>query len=85
MTYIFIVNEQTTIKKSTKGCILLFLCKGDLGRITYCYSYYNALLLNRIWPEIEKIILEEIDLQHNTVWFSVESSTVYAQKIFRQH
>ena len=56
--------NQNTIDRWTKGCILPFLKKGDIG-ITKNYrgktltsiaaKIYNALLRNRIEPKIEKI------------------------------
>ena len=59
------VNKLSTIDWWTKGNILAFLKKGDLG-ITKNYrditltpttsKIYNALLLNRIEVKIEKIL-----------------------------
>ena len=59
------VYKQNTIERWTKDCILPFPKKGDLGR-TKNYRYItltsradmidNALLVNHIKPEIEKII-----------------------------
>ena len=54
-----------TIERWTKGCILLFPKDGDLGivknfrgiiLISMVAKVYNALLLNCIEPEIEKIL-----------------------------
>ena len=53
------------IEKWTKGCILPFHKKGNLGitknyrgitRTAIAAKIYNALLLNHIQPEIEKIL-----------------------------
>ena len=58
------VYNQNTIDRCTKGCILLFLKKGDLGiaknyqgktLTSIAAKIYNALLCNRIEPKIEKI------------------------------
>ena len=59
------MNEQNTIEKCTNGLIFPFLEKGDL-RITnndrditltvIAAKVYNALLLNHILPEVEKIM-----------------------------
>ena len=59
------VYKQKAIEKWTKGCILPFLQKGNLG-ITKDYrsiiltaiaaKVYNAQLLNCIWCEVEKIL-----------------------------
>jgi len=59
------VYRQNRIDKWTKGCILPFPKKGDLGiaknyrgitLTAIAAKIYNALLLNRIQPEIEKIL-----------------------------
>ena len=73
-----------TIEKWTKGCILPFFKKGYL-RITKNYrgviltaKVYNALFLNRIWPEIKKLLRKiwmafvEIDPQYHRFWQSIE-------------
>ena len=58
-------NNQNTIDRWTKGCILPFPKKGDL-RITKNYQditltsivtkIYNALRANRLEPKIEKVL-----------------------------
>ena len=59
------VYNQNTIDKWTKGCILLFLKKGDLGLAknyqgitltSIVAKIYNALLHNCIEPKIENIL-----------------------------
>ena len=59
------VYTQNAIEKWTKGCILPFPKKGDLGiaknyrgitLTAIAAKVYNALLLNRIRPEVEKIL-----------------------------
>ena len=65
LRYFIAVYNQKTIKRWTKGCILSFLKKRDL-RIAKNYwsitltciaaKIYNALLLNRIESEIDKIL-----------------------------
>ena len=66
LTHLFnAVFKQITIDKWTKGCVLHFPKKGDLG-ITKSFGgmtltaiaakVYNVLLLNRIKLEIEKFI-----------------------------
>ena len=93
-------NKQNTIEKWTRGCFLLFSKKGDLG-ITKNYrnitltaiatKLYNAILLNHILPEIEKILGKrrtffwEIDPHLQRFWQSVESAKEYVQKFLRQH
>ena len=74
--------------------------KGDLGiaknyrsitLTSIAANIYNALLLNRIEPEIEKffgktkIAFVEIDPQHQEFWQSVEFSKVFVQKTSRLH
>ena len=77
--------KQSTIKKETKGYILSFPKKGDLG-ITKKYrsitltsmavSVYNALLLNRIKPGIEKILWKnQNDFQRNQSTTSLRLTT----------
>ena len=57
------VYNQKAIEKWTKGCILPFPKKGDLGiaknyrgitLTAIAAKIYNTLLLNRIRPEVEK-------------------------------
>ena len=59
------VYNENTIEGWTIGCILPFPKKGDLGIVknygsitltSIAVKIYNALLLNRIEPEIEKIL-----------------------------
>ena len=59
------VYNQNTIDRWTKGCILPFPKKGDLGiaknyigitLISIADKIYNALLRNNIEPETEKIL-----------------------------
>ena len=56
------IYNQNIINRWTKGCILPFPKKGDLRiaknyqGITLTSNIYNALLLNYIEPEIEKIL-----------------------------
>ena len=88
--------EQNTIEKWTKGCTLFLPKKGDL-RITKNYwgitltaivaRVYNALLLNCIGPEVEKILRknpngfwrnQSTTLQILTIHWSVER--VHAKK-----
>ena len=64
-TYCNAVYNQNIIDRWTKGCILPFPKKGDLG-ITKNYEcitltsiaakIYNSLLLNCLEPEIEKVL-----------------------------
>ena len=73
------VYNQNAIDKWTEGCILPFPKKGDLG-ITNNYrgitltaiaaKIYNSMLLNRIQPEIEKV------LRKNQNGFRKKRSTV---------
>ena len=58
----YAIYKQNTSKKLTKGSILPFPNKNDF-RIIKNYrgialtaKVYNALLLNYIWPEVEKIL-----------------------------
>ena len=65
LQYYNVVYNQNTIERWIKAFILPFLKKGDL-RMAYSYQgitlnsivakIYNALLLNHIEPEIEKIL-----------------------------
>ena len=65
LRYCHAVYNQDTIERLTKGCIPPFLSKDDL-RIVKIYrsititsiavKIYNALLLNSIEPEIEKVL-----------------------------
>ena len=54
--------NQNTIERWTKGCFLPFSKKGNLKNtknqrsITFTSKFYNALLLNYIESEIEKIL-----------------------------
>ena len=54
--------NKNSINKLSKGCFLPFLREGDLGfaknycSITLTVKDYSALLLNRIRPEVEKIL-----------------------------
>ena len=56
------VYNQNTIDRCTKGCILPFPKKGDLGiaknyrGITLTSKIYHALLCNRVESKIEKIL-----------------------------
>ena len=59
------VYNQNTIDRWTKGCILLFPKKGDLGLVknyrgitltSIVAKIYNALLCNHIEPKIENIL-----------------------------
>ena len=59
------VYRQNTLEKWTKGCIIPFPKKGDLWIIknykgiiltSIAAKVYNALLLNSIKPEIQKIL-----------------------------
>ena len=65
LRYCNAVYRQNTIKRGIKGCILSFPKKSDLGLAkNYCGitltsiagKNYNALLLNRVDSEIEKIL-----------------------------
>ena len=54
--------KQNTIEKWIKDCILLFSKKGDpkitknyRGKTLIAVKVYNALLLNHIKPETEKV------------------------------
>ena len=91
-------NENAT-DRWTKGCILPFPKKGDLG-ISKNYlgitltsiagKIYNAPLRNRVEPKIEKIgrnkmAFREIDPRHHKFLLSVEFSKVFVQKTSRQH
>ena len=81
------------IERWTKSCILPFLKKGDLG-ITKNYrgitlnsivaKVYNALLLNYIQPEIEKILRKnQTGFQRNqstTSQILIKSLKEYVQK-----
>ena len=64
LRYYNAVYNQNTIERWTKGCIHPFLKKGDFGIVknyqgialtSIAAKIYNALLLNRIEPEIQKI------------------------------
>ena len=59
------VYKGNVIQSWTEGCILAFLKKGDLSKTSnyrgitltsIAAKIYNALLLNRIQPEMEKIL-----------------------------
>ena len=59
------IYNKNTIDRWTKGCILVFPKKGDLGiaknyrgitLTSKAAKIYNALLGNRIEPKIEKIL-----------------------------
>ena len=59
------VYNQNTIDRWTKGCILPFPKKGNLGIAKNCWGItltsiaakvYNSLLCNRIEPKIEQIL-----------------------------
>ena len=68
------VYNQNTIEIWTKDCILPFSKKGNLG-ISKNYSsiiitdkgveIYAALLLNHIWPEVEKVHKNQYTLSRN--------------------
>ena len=94
------VYSQNRIERWTKGCILPFPKKGDLGLaknyrgITLTYiaaKIYNALLRNRIEPKIDNILRKnqmasgEINPQPHKYWPSVESLKAFGQKAFRRH
>ena len=86
LQYCNAVYNQNTIDRWTKGYISTFPKKSDLG-ITKNYwditltsivaMIYNTLLLNRIKPEIEKILRKnqngETSPQHQRFWQSIES------------
>ena len=59
------VNKRNSVEKYTKGCILFFTKKGNLGIIknyrgitltAMAAKVYNILLLHQIWPELKKIL-----------------------------
>ena len=65
LRYCNVVYNQNTMEIWTKGCILSFSKKGDLGIVknhrditltAIVAKIYNAQLLNRMEPEIEKIL-----------------------------
>ena len=65
LRYCNAVYNQNTIDKWTKGCILRFPNKGDLGIdkndrsitfISIAVKIYNALLLNHMEPKIDKVL-----------------------------
>ena len=90
-----VVYNQNTIDRWTKGCILLFPKKGNLGltknyrdiTLTFIVAkIYNALLHNCIELKFEKIFrknqmaFREVDHRHLKFWLSVEFLKVYVQK-----
>ena len=91
------VYNQSTIDRWTKGRILHFPKKGNLGRVknfrditltSIAAKIDNALQHNCIEPKIEKILRKnqnfgEIDPRHHKFWLSVEFSKVYVQKNLR--
>ena len=89
------VYNQNTIDRWTKGWILPFPEKGDLGiaknyrgitLTSIAAKIYNALLRNRIEPKIRtylgrtKMASEEIDPQRHKFWLSVKLLMGYMQK-----
>ena len=65
LRYFNAIDNQNTIDRWKKGCILPFPKKGDLGiaknyqvitLTSIAINIYNVLLLNCIEPEIEKIL-----------------------------
>ena len=89
------LSINKTIEKWTKGFILFLPKKGNLG-ITNNYrcitltaiaaKVHNAMLLNRIQPEIKKFlgkirtIFGEINLQLYKFWLSIKSFKEQVQK-----
>ena len=94
------VYNQNMIDRWIKECILPFPKKGDL-RLAKNYrgitltsiaaKIYNALLRNRIEPQIDNILWKtkmaskEIDPRPHKYWPSVESLKAFGQKTYRRH
>ena len=89
--------EQNITEKGTNGYILPFPSKSVLGIsknnrrliLNAIAAKVYVLLLNRIWPEVEKMFSRttfgEINPQHYKFWLSIESLKEYVQKVLRQH
>ena len=85
------IYYQSTIDRWTKGCILPFTKKGELGiaknyrgitLTSIAAKIYNILLLNRIEPEMA---FREIDLRYYKFWQPVEFFKGFVQKTLRRH